>query len=258
MNRKQTWLRLSFALVSVFLAAALTGCGDDGSSSGNGGNGGSGGSGGSGANGGSGGSGGGTTSGAQTVTIAAARALPDGETATVEGYVTVVPGTFNSATGDNGFGIQDESGGVYVGIADLLDFPLDQKVRVTGKLSQVAQQTVLAAAKEDVSAIEGMTQTITSEFVKTGDVKEAVEGLLIRVSGKVTQAVQDDSPYGMKVFIDDGSGEIQVFAHLVGGEPVIDTASLMVDQTIMVVGTASQYETTYEVTPRNASDLTKM
>src|SRR5690349_10320763 len=71
-----------------------------------------------------------------TSTIAEARALAAGETATVEGFVTVAPGTFNSATGEQGFAIQDDGAGVYVSLTDLLDLPLDQHVRVTGKLAQ--------------------------------------------------------------------------------------------------------------------------
>jgi DNA/RNA endonuclease YhcR with UshA esterase domain len=189
--------------------------------------------------------------------IGEARALAEGTMVTVEGYVTVAPGTFNSATSDQGFVIQDETGGVYVGLNDLLPYALDQKVRVTGKMSQVAQQTVLAAAKADISEVAGMTMTIMPADTKTGDVKEPVEGKLLKVAGKLTQAVMDDSPYGMKVYIDDGSGEIQVFVHLVAGKPVIDTSMLAMDQMITVVGVGAQYEMTYEVTPRKAEDLIK-
>ncbi|WP_437976192.1 hypothetical protein WMF11_01600 [Sorangium sp. So ce295] len=39
------------------------------------------------------------------------------------------------------------------------------------------------------------------------------------------------------------------------GQPVIDTASLAVDQDITVTGLAAQYETTHEVAPRLAGDL---
>ena len=189
------------------------------------------------------------------MTISEARALAEGEAATVEGFVTVAPGTFNSATGDQGFAIQDDTAGVYVGLPDLLDLPLDQKVRVTGKFSQIAQQTVLAASKADVNAIEGETNVILPVDVMTGSVMEPVEGMLIQVSGKVTQAVVDDAPYGVKVFIDDGSGETQVFVHLKGGAPLVETASLMLDQSIEVVGVGAQYETAYEVLPRKADDL---
>lgn len=81
---------------------------------------------------------------------------------------------------------------------------------------------------------------------------------VLRVTGKLTQVVQDDAPYGVKVFIDDGSGETQVFVHLVAGKPVIDTTALAVGQSITVVGLGAQYEATYEVCPRKAADLTKM
>mgnify|MGYP000497005887 CR=1 FL=1 len=194
--------------------------------------------------------------GEQVVTISEARALATGATATVEGFVTVAPGTFNSATGDQGFVIQDATGGVYVGLTDLLTIPLDQKVRVTGTLTQVAQQTVLAAIKADVTEIAGMTMTFMPVDTKTGDVNETIEGTLVRLTGSITQPVVDDSPYGMKVFMDDGSAETQVFVHLVGGMPVIDTSKLMMGQMITVVGVGAQYETTYEVTPRKADDLT--
>jgi len=198
-----------------------------------------------------------SSGGEGVISIADARALADGATATVEGYVTVAPGTFNSANGDQGFVIQDATGGVYVGIADLLMFPLDQKVRVTGKLSQVVQQTVLATTKADVSEVMGMTMNVMPADTKTGDVNEQVEGELIRVTGKVTQMVMDDSPYGMKFYVDDGSAEVQVFVHLVAGNPVIDTSMLAIDQMVTVVGVGAQYETTYEVAPRKSEDLTK-
>ena len=189
-------------------------------------------------------------------TITEARAFAEGERATVEGFVTVAPGTFNSATGEQGFAIQDDTAGVYVSLPDLLDLPLDLHVRVTGKLTQVAKQTFLTITKDGVTKLDN-PKIVAPETVKTGDVKEAVEGKLLRVTGKLTKVVQDDAPYGVKVFIDDGSGETQVFVHLVAGKPVIDTTSLAVGQSITVVGLGAQYEATYEVCPRKAEDLTK-
>jgi uncharacterized protein YdeI (BOF family) len=198
----------------------------------------------------------GTGGSAATATIAEARALADGKTVTVEGFVTVAPGTFNSATGDQGFAIQDDSGGVYVSLMDVLDLPLDQHVRVTGTLAQVAKQTTLMITKDAVTKLAG-PMTIAPVDVKTGDVKEAVEGKLVRITGKLTQAVMSDAPYGEKVFLDDGTGETQVFVHLVATKPVIDTTALAVGQSITVVGLGAQYEVTYEVCPRKATDLTK-
>jgi len=237
LSRQSTFFTSSIVLV----AALLAGCGDDGNNNTT-----------------SSSSSSSSSSGGESVTsISAARALADGTSVTVEGLVTAAPGIFNSATSDQGFVIQDATGGVYVGLSDLLTFPLNQKVRVTGKLSQVAQQTVLATTKADVSDVAGMTMTIMPVDTKTGDVNEQVEGKLIRVTGKVTQTLMDDSPYGMKLYVDDGSAEVQVFVHLVAGKPIIDASMLAIDQMVTVVGVGAQYETTYEVVPRKADDLTK-
>jgi uncharacterized protein YdeI (BOF family) len=188
------------------------------------------------------------------VAISEARGLAEGSTATVDGVVTVAPGTFNSATGEQGFALQDDTGGIYVSLPDALDLDLDTRVRVTGTLAQAAQQTVLNAKAASVTAL-GEAGAVGPRDVTTGEVGEPVEGLLVRVGGRVTKAVEDDQPYGFKVYIDDGSGEIQVFVHIVDGQPVIDTASLAVDQDITVTGLAAQYETTYEVAPRSTGDL---
>jgi DNA/RNA endonuclease YhcR with UshA esterase domain len=186
-------------------------------------------------------------------TIAAARALADGATATVEGYVTVAPGTFASATSEQGFAIQDATGGVYIKVAEKLTFGLDARVRVTGTLGQMNQLRVIEAAAADVSMLAG-SMTVAPATVATGSVNEDVEGELIEVAGQVTR-IEDDAPYGIKVYIDDGSGEVQVFVHLVEGVGVIDTAGLAEDDQIEVTGLAAQYETTYEVAPRKADDL---
>ncbi|WP_437737597.1 DNA-binding protein [Sorangium sp. So ce1335] len=187
------------------------------------------------------------------VTVTEARGLAEGSTATVEGVVTVAPGTFNSATGEQGFALQDTTAGIYVSLPDALDLDLDDRVRVTGRLGQTAEQTVLNADAASVAVLDG-TGSVEPTDVTTGEVGEAVEGLLVRVSGSVTRTV-DEQPYGVEVYIDDGSGETQVYVHLVDGQPVIELASLAVDQVIEVTGLAAQYEETYEVAPRRAGDL---
>lgn len=188
------------------------------------------------------------------IDIADARALAVDETATIEGYVTVAPGTFNSAIGDQGFAIQDETGGIYVSVPDALDFGLGEHVRVSGRLAQVAQFTTLIADTDDVEVQTG-SMDVEPRSVLTGEVGEANEGELIEVGGTITQMVMDDSPYGFKVYVDDGSGEIQVFVHIVDGVPVIDLSLLTVGTMISAVGLSAQYEMTYEVTPRMTNDL---
>lgn len=188
------------------------------------------------------------------IDIADARVLAVDEEATIEGYVTVAPGTFNSAIGDQGFAIQDATGGIYVSVPDALDFGLGEHVRVSGRLAQVAQFTTLIADTDDVEVQSG-TMDIEPRSIATGEVGELNEGELIEVKGMVTQMVMDDSPYGFKVYVDDGSGEIQVFIHIVDGVPVIDLSLLAVGEMISTVGLSAQYETTYEVAPRMTEDL---
>ena len=193
--------------------------------------------------------------GSTPTAIGEARGLPADTEVTIEGVVTVSPGVYNSSLGDLGFGVQDQSGGVYVSIAEVVDAEVGDRVRVIGRLAQVAQQTtVIASGKAAVELLEGAGTVATTE-VATGDVGESTEGSLVSVSGAVTQALVDDSPYGFKVFIDDGSGEVQIFVHIIDGEPLADVASIAVGQAVSATGFSGQYEATYEVMPRSASDF---
>src|SRR5262245_52555086 len=70
-----------------------------------------------------------------TTDIADARALPLGSTVTVKCSVTVPSGVFSSSTFDQGFAIQDHSGGIYVSIATNLGLAPRRQVRVTGHLA---------------------------------------------------------------------------------------------------------------------------
>lgn len=96
---------------------------------------------------------------------------------------------------------------------------------------------------------------ITPVDVKTGTVGEATEGQLVRVTGRVTRTFEDDAPYGYKLYVNDGSGEVQIFVHLFPGVPTALLKGLTLAQTITVTGVSAQYESTYEVAPRQASDI---
>ena len=69
--------------------------------------------------------------------IAAVRELPLGATITVEGRVTVPSGLFSSASlEDQGFAIEDATGGIYVRLDDNLGIHRNEQVRVTGTLDR--------------------------------------------------------------------------------------------------------------------------
>jgi hypothetical protein len=56
----------------------------------------------------------------KTISIAEARSLPLGTIVTIDGVVTVPSGAFSSSTFDQGFAIQDRTGGIYVSVPDNL------------------------------------------------------------------------------------------------------------------------------------------
>lgn len=194
-------------------------------------------------------------SGQASPSIAAARGNASGTRVTVEGQVSVQPGAFVSALEDQGFAVQDDTGGVYVKVAEKQSFGLGAHVRVTGTLDEQNQLRILKAIPADITTLSD-TKQVTAKDVGTGAVNESVEGQLLRVSGKITQTFKDDSPYGYKLYINDGSGEVQVFVHVSAGLDKAMLQALTAGQQITVVGFAAQYETTYEVAPRQPSDLT--
>lgn len=190
-----------------------------------------------------------------TVTIAKARGFSLGEEVSVRGFVTVPPGRFVSYTGEQGFAIEDSTGGIYVHLASAINLPLGQEVRVRGQLAEIAKLTVIATRPEliDKMARQAVVQPAD---ITTGAVRGTTEGRLVRIQGRVTRSMGDDRPYGYKIFVDDGSGETQVFVPVSSG---IDSRSLLglhVGRRLTVIGFSGRFDDTYEVIPRFSADLT--
>lgn len=89
--------------------------------------------------------------------------------------------------------------------------PLRRHVDVTGQLQEIHGLITLVPAGPDNVKMEGRGRPVVPVSVDTDGVNEATEGLLVVVEGVITQAVMNDLPYGLKFYVDDGSGEIQVF-----------------------------------------------
>lgn len=191
-----------------------------------------------------------------TTDIADARALPLGSTVTVKGSVTVPSGVFSSSTFDQGFAIQDRTGGIYVSIATNLGLAPRRQVRVTGHLADngFGLLTLVVDSPADVKML-GAGPKVDPQPFATGAISESTEGLLVRVVGTITRPIINDLPFGYQVFIDDGSGETQVFVCASTG---IDVSGLAVGQQIRVVGFSGQFAAQYEVDPRFPSDITPL
>ena len=188
----------------------------------------------------------------QVISIAEARSLPMGTVVTIDGSVTVPSGAFNSSTFDQGFAIQDHTGGIYVSVPVNPGLGLRQQVRVTGELGDTVQPGLLVLFHVTDIKAHGTGPKVQALPVATGAVGEGTEGKLVRISGTITQPIFTDLPYGYIIFINDGSGEVHSFVSASTG---IDVSGLSQGQTIEVTGFSSQFGTSYEVDPRTQDDI---
>ena len=188
----------------------------------------------------------------KTISIAEARSLPLGTIVTIDGVVTVPSGAFSSSTFDQGFAIQDRTGGIYVSVPDNLGFTTRQQVRVTGKLADTVLPGLLVLVDVTVVKAHGSGPKVRPLPVATGDVGEDTEGQLVTITGTITQPIINDLPFGFIVFINDGSGEVHSFVCASTG---IDVSGLSPGQTIEVTGFSGQFANDFEVDPRTQDDI---
>jgi DNA/RNA endonuclease YhcR with UshA esterase domain len=188
----------------------------------------------------------------QVISIAEARALPVDTVVTVDGSVTTPSGAFESSFFDVGFGLQDGSAGIYVSLQTNLGVAPRRQARVTGKLQNSFGLLILVPADPSDVVLHGAGPRVRAQWVTTGGVGESTEGRLVRVVGTITQAPASDLPYGYKFFVDDGSGELQIFVNTQTG---IDLSGLTMGQTVSVTGFSSQFDTHYEIDPRFPADI---
>lgn len=188
----------------------------------------------------------------KTITIAEARSLPLGTIVTIDGSVTVPSGAFSSSTFDQGFAIQDRTGGIYVSTPDNLGFGFRQQVRVTGRLADTVLPGLLVLVDVTNTKAHGSGPKVQSQPVATGDVGEGTEGRLVTITGTISQPIVNDLPFGFIVFINDGSGEVHAFVCASTG---IDVSGLSPGQTVEVTGFSGEFAGSFEVDPRIQSDI---
>jgi DNA/RNA endonuclease YhcR with UshA esterase domain len=185
------------------------------------------------------------------IPIVTARVQPQGTTVAVMGLVTVPSGDFRSSSGDEGFAMQDQTAGIWISVKKNLKLKAGQRVLVSGTLGEsFGKLQIVPDDLADVQALPGAKLRVA-----TGQVGRATLGYLISVEGTITQdGVVDDLPYGYKVFLNDGSGVVQVF---LSASTKIDPRAryLRPGGQLRVTGFGSQYNKTYEVEPRNHRDL---
>ena len=185
-----------------------------------------------------------------SITIAAARALPEGAVVTVRG-ATLTDGAF----AEGGGYLADATGGIAV-LLDVGTFPRGQQIVVSGELDDRYGQRTVRATLDDVTVL-GPAVDPTPLATLTASVGEAVEGQLVAIGGSVTGSPTDLSG-GLAVDIDDGSGPVRVF---VGTATGIDIGAWEVGAHVSLHGVVGQRDSTgsgtggYRVQPRDAGDV---
>ena len=187
-----------------------------------------------------------------TISIKEARALPIGSEATIQGTITVASGAFSSST-PFGYALQDHTGGIYV--IDSIppmegEFQLGEMVEVTGIIGETNMMLVLQESKASKKGEGNMIRAID---VQTGDVNQSTEGTVVHTSG-IIDSLSSDIPYGYKIFINDGSGLLNIFINA-STELISDTLQWRISDSISVTGFSAQYDAEYEVEPRIREDL---
>jgi uncharacterized protein YdeI (BOF family) len=186
---------------------------------------------------------------AAQVPIAAARQQATGNVSVI-GCVTVVPGTFSSSSGDEGFAIEDQTGGIWISVEKRPPLKMNQCVRVTGSLG-------LSNGKLQI--VPSSIGPEPRPLIRTGQVGAATLGSIITVEGTITKSQTDDQ-YGWKLWINDGSGDAQIFLNK-GTKIDPHAAYLQVGRRIRVTGFGNVYQDdtmtdpAYEVDPRSRRDI---
>jgi hypothetical protein len=193
---------------------------------------------------------------AAVLSIADARSQPLGTVVTVEGAVTVPSGNETSSTFDQGFALQDASGGIYVSSAFDSGLNFNHRVQVTGTLDTdgFGLLVLRPATPADVVKLPG-AEAVEPTVVDTGAVGEAREGLLLEVAGIITRGPTNDLPFGYSLFIDDGTGETQIFIPASTGIDPFTIPWAVPGEQIRAVGMGGQFLSQYEVLPRHRGDL---
>jgi hypothetical protein len=183
--------------------------------------------------------------------IGLARHLPLGTVVTIDGTVTTPSGDFASSFFDEGFAVQDLTGGIFVSLQTDIHVGLRAQARVTGALADSGGLLILVPVDTSDVKIHGKGLNVEPILVPTGFIGELTEGRIVEVVGTIDQPVVNDLPFGYKIFVNDGSGEIRIFINLGTG---IDVSGFAQGQRVSVTGFSGQFGD-YEIDPRFPSDI---
>ena len=187
--------------------------------------------------------------GQTAMSIAQARGEASGSAVIVSGRVMSPSGAYNSWSYDQGFLINDGTAGIYVSVSENPGLNVGDRVRVTGTLA--SSYNLLVLSVPDAASVERISDGPI--LIPTGGVGEWTEGAMVSVQGTISRPLENDLPYGYKLYVNDGSGELLVFLDATIDAPGIRW--LRPGATIRVRGMSGQFDVHYELNPRRRKDL---
>jgi len=190
------------------------------------------------------------TSTPSPLTVAEARARPDGSLVVVAGVAIT-----NSDFTEGGGYLTDATAGIAV-LVDGATFGRGSSVLISGVVDDRYAQRTIRVGATDVT-IFGPGIEPEPIAVATGSVDEPFEGQLVTISG-IVQGAPVVLAAGDAFEIDDGSGPVRI---LVGPSTGIDTTEWLVGASVGLTGVVGQRDSSgtgaegYRVQPRDAADV---
>ncbi len=182
------------------------------------------------------------------VTIAEARAAPDGSIVTIDAVALT-----GSGFHDGGGFVADGTGGIAVLMTEGT-FARGARLRITGELDdRFSQRTLRAGSAASLGSAAEPEPTATM----TGAVGENTEGRLVATSGAIVGSPTTLSS-GLAFDVDDGSGATRV---VIGTATGIDTSAWLPGMNVAFAGVAGQRDSTgsgtdgYRVLLRDVADV---
>lgn len=179
------------------------------------------------------------------VPIAQARAGNSGDLFAIEGQIIYQPGTYNV----NGWGVQDDSGGIGVFYAPPPLLQLGDTVRLVATRGSFQNEEQLNAPVHYFANL-GPGPEVPSLPFSTGQIADgSSEGWLAIISGTVSGRYCPTQFY-----LDDGTGAALVYVDADTGIDVCG-GGLRNGMTAVVTGYSTQFQDEYEIKPRRPADV---
>lgn len=189
----------------------------------------------------------------EVIAIGEARNLPLGTEVTLMGRVTVASGSFASST-PYGYAIENNEAGIYIMDSTATakaKYQMGQWVQVTGKLERVYGILMVREQQSEKQMPQILPMPI--ELISTVGISEETAGKIVQAKGAV-DSVTNDLPYGYKIYMNDGSGQLLVFVNTSTGL-LGDSTQWQAADSLLITGFSSQYEDLHELCPRTATDI---